>query len=126
MTRRVLIFGTFDGFHEGHQFVISEAAKKGSKLIVAVARDEHVRRLKQKEPKNNENDRLNRIASDPSVCRAVLSDQELGTYHILDELKPDLIVLGYDQLALKDDLERWMFEHHRNIPIEIMARIEKR
>lgn len=126
MTQRVLIFGTFDGFHEGHQFVISEAAKKGSELIVAVARDEHVRRLKQKEPKNKENDRLNRIASDPSVYRAVLSDQELGTYHILDELKPDLIALGYDQLELKADLERWMFENHRNIPIEMIHHLEKR
>ena len=121
MTRRVLIFGTFDGLHAGHQFVVEEAAKKGSELVVAVARDAHVRALKNKEPQNNEQSRLARVGEDPRVFRAVLSDEELGSYHILDQVQPDLIALGFDQLALKDDLERWMMEHGRRIPIEILS-----
>ena len=120
MTRRVLIFGTFDGFHEGHRFVVEEAAKKGSELVVAVARDEHVRLLKKKEPKNNEHVRLERVAENQAVSQAYLSDKELGSYRILDLVKPDVIVLGYDQQELKGDLERWMKENGRSIPIEVL------
>ncbi len=115
------MFGTFDGFDAGHQFVISEAAKKGSELVVAVARDEHVRKLKNKEPRNNEHDRLERVAKDSHVTRAVLSDNQLGSYHILDTVQPDVIALGFDQNVLKADLIRWMAEQNRQIPIETLG-----
>ncbi|MCX6714864.1 MAG: adenylyltransferase/cytidyltransferase family protein [Candidatus Uhrbacteria bacterium] len=121
MNKRVLIFGTFDGFHAGHQFVIEEASKKGTELVAAVARDAHVRSLKNKEPQNNEQSRLARVAEDPRVAQAIMSDEELGSYHILEEIHPDLIALGFDQLALQADLERWMKEHDRQIPIEILS-----
>lgn len=120
MTRRVLIFGTFDGYDAGHQFVVSEASKKGTELVVAVARDMHVQQLKQKNPQWNEVDRMNRVKQDPLVTKVVLSDQELGSYQILDEQKPDVIVLGFDQNALKSDLVRWMQEQNRKIPIETL------
>jgi len=125
MSKRVLIFGTFDGFHEGHKFVVQEAAKKGSELVVAVARDEHVRTLKNKEPRNNEQDRMNRVSEDKHVTRTVLSDEILGTYRILDEVQPDLIALGFDQVALKEDLSRWMLEQNRHIPIETLDVFKK-
>lgn len=125
MTRRVLIFGTFDGFHAGHQFVIEEASRKGTELIAAVARDAHVRALKNKEPRNNEQARLARVLESTLVSRAVLSDEQLGSYHILNDVQPDLIALGHDQLALQDDLIRWMNEHHRQIPIAILPYFNK-
>ena len=120
MKCHVLIFGTFDGFDKGHQLMVSEAAKKGSELIVAVARDEHVRILKQKVPRYGELQRLNRVLQDPHVFNAVLSDKELGTYQILEKIRPDLIVLGFDQDALKADLIRWMKERETPIPIETL------
>src|SRR3989339_246657 len=104
MTRRVLIFGTFDGFDAGHQFVIAEAAKKGSDLVVAVARDTHVQTLKKKNPKNTQEVRAKRVSEDPHVSQVVLSDETLGTYQILDEINPDVIALGFDQDALKTDI----------------------
>lgn len=125
MNKRVLIFGTFDGFHAGHQFVVEEAAKKGSELVAAVARDAHVRILKNKEPRNNEQTRLARVLEHPNIFRAILSDAELGSYHILDEVQPDLIALGYDQTVLRDDIERWMREHDREIPIDTLEHFEK-
>ena len=123
MRKRVLIFGTFDGFHTGHQFVVNEAAKKGNELVAAVARDLHVRALKNKEPLNDERIRLARVRENPLVSRAILCDEELRSYHILDEVQPDVIVLGFDQFELQDDLRRWMREHHREIPIETLPRI---
>jgi len=120
MTRRVLVFGTFDGYDAGHQFVVSEASKKGTELVVAIARDAHVRHLKQKDPKCNEVDRMERVKQDQHVTKVVLSDQDLGSYQILDEQKPDVIILGFDQDALRSDLLRWMHEQNRIIPIETL------
>ncbi len=69
--------------------------------------------------------RLARVRENPLVSLAVLSDEALGSYHILDEIRPDIIVLGFDQLALREDLERWMREHDREIPIEILDHFPK-
>lgn len=118
--KRVLIFGTFDGLHEGHQFVMKEASKKGDELYVAVARDVHVKALKNKNPKSNEQVRLSQVRENPHVSCALLSDEKLGSYQILDEVKPDVIALGFDQIDLRDDLVRWMNEHHRPIQIEML------
>ena len=117
---RVLTFGTFDGFDLGHQQLIRAAAQQGSELVVAVARDQHVRELKHKEPKNTENVRLEVIRSQKDVSRAYLSDTQLGSYQIIDNVHPDVIALGFDQFALKADLERWMAENGRSIPIILL------
>jgi cytidyltransferase-like protein len=121
MTRKALVFGTFDGFDAGHQFFIEEAAKKGTELIAAVARDEHVRTLKKKEPRNSESVRLQRVAEDPHISQAFLSDEQLGSYIILNKVQPDVLVLGFDQDALKSDIIRWLEENHRTIPIETLT-----
>ncbi len=119
MKRRVLIFGTFDVFHAGHQFVLSESAKQGTELIVAVARDAHVRILKNKNPVHDEQERLQSVLDQPNVTEALLSDKQLGTYEIVRKIKPDVIVFGFDQTALKDDLDRWLKE--QNLPISLMT-----
>lgn len=113
----VLAFGTFDVFHKGHEFLLSEAAKRGE-LHVAVARDAHVRALKGKEPQRGEAARLATVARHPGVASAVLSDEELGTYGVVRAIRPDLILLGHDQDALQRDLERWMDATGTRIPVE--------
>jgi len=42
----VMTFGTFDMFHPGHRYYLSEARKYGDILIVVVALDATVERLK--------------------------------------------------------------------------------
>lgn len=120
MMNRVLIFGTFDGFDKGHQFVIRQAAKLAHELVVAVARDEHVRSLKKKEPKNLEQERLKRVSLDPHVFRAVLSDKKLGSYSIIDKLNPDIVAFGFDQKELREDFCKWLKKQHREIRIETL------
>ncbi len=115
--RTVLTFGTFDAFHPGHEHVLSEAAKLGDRLVVGVARDAHVAALKNKSPRDDEQARLDRILAHPLVSDATLSDEELGSYRILDALKPDVIALGHDQDALRDSLEAWMSSTGIQIPI---------
>lgn len=122
MSTRVLVFGTFDLFHPGHEFVLEQAAKLGDELHVAVARDSHVQQLKNKIPARSQEARLATITSQPGVTSAQLSDETLGSYGVVRDVRPDVIALGHDQSALEVDLRRWMKE--QGIEIEI-ARLPK-
>jgi len=117
MNKRVLVFGTFDGLHPGHVFFLRQAKTKGTELVVAVARDEHVRKLKQKSPVHHEQHRLKKIQAQASVLIAQLSDKDLGSFKILEELTPDVIVLGHDQKELQEALIEWMSKEHKYIPM---------
>lgn len=44
--KKVMAFGTFDLFHPGHQYYLSEASKSGDELIVVIARDLRVEHIK--------------------------------------------------------------------------------
>jgi FAD synthetase len=122
MNRRVLIFGTFDGVHEGHRFLLREAKKLGERLIVVVARDVCVQRLKGKNPTYREGERRKRIQEEAGVDVATLGDAKLGRYRVLKTMKPDAIALGYDQDALRTDLKRWMRETHNRFPLVSIKR----
>ncbi|MEI6510508.1 MAG: NUDIX domain-containing protein [Candidatus Uhrbacteria bacterium] len=115
--RTVLTFGTFDAFHPGHEYVLAKAAALGDRLVVGVARDSHVRELKNKEPRDDERVRLDRILAHPLVSDARLSDEKLGSYEILDDLKPDVVAIGHDQHALRESLEAWMSSTGKAIPL---------
>lgn len=117
MNQRVLVFGTFDGFDEGHCLFISNASNYGTELVVAVSRDVHVKLLKNKVPKYNEKERCQRVSEDSHVSRVVLSDEILGSYRIIDVVRPDVIVLGFDQELLEKDLVRWMVNNDRKIDL---------
>lgn len=114
-SQTVLAFGTFDGIHPGHEHFLSEAAALGSKLVVGVARDEHVRKLKNKSPNFSHDTRRDAVAELSYVEDAVLSDENLGSYDIIDTVNPDVIAIGHDQIALLNDLRRWMRETGREI-----------
>ena len=42
----VMAFGTFDVLHPGHHFYLEQARKLGDNLVVVVARDANVKKLK--------------------------------------------------------------------------------
>ncbi len=105
---KIMVFGVFDGFHEGHRAFLREAKTHGRKLIVVVARDEQVRLLKNKTPRHSEDERLAVIARADQSARAVLGDPELGMYDVIKKYQPDTICLGYDQHALAEDLQEKM------------------
>jgi FAD synthetase len=108
---KVLIFGTFDLFHPGHMYFITEASKYGE-LTVVVARDKTVRKLKKKWPKEKERTRLSRIAALPIVKQARLGDQNLDKkYLVLNKVRPDIICLGYDQKYFIAHLPQALKDH---------------
>jgi len=107
---RVLVFGTFDIFHPGHEYFLKEAKKHGDELVVVVARDSTVKQVKGKLPRHDENYRLNIIQKLDYVDKAVLGYETTDKYRIVEEIKPDTICLGYDQSAFVDGLEKKLQE----------------
>ncbi len=88
--------GVFDLLHPGHIYFLDEARKLGDELWVVVARDSTARKFKH-EPITSEASRLQLVAALKSVDRALLG-HEGNIYDILDEIRPDVIALGYDQI----------------------------
>ena len=102
--KRVLAFGVFDRIHAGHRFFLRSARGFGDTLFVAVARDENVRRLKKKLPRDSEQTRLRNIRRAPAVSGAFLGDKKDGDYAVLRKIKPDIVCVGYDQTSLRSDI----------------------
>ena len=92
---KVMATGTFDLLHLGHIYYLKEARKLGDSLAIVVATDATVRRLKH-EPVNTEEIRLNLIKELKIVDEAYLGHGE-DMYEIVEEIKPDIIALGFDQ-----------------------------
>ena len=104
MKKKVMCAGTFDIIHPGHLYYLSEAKKYGDKLIVVVARDETSKSFKGKKPIHNERERLEAVRMLKIVDKAVLGNQG-NIFDIIEEIKPDVICLGYDQNVQKQQLE---------------------
>lgn len=105
-SRTVLIFGVFDGIHDGHRSFIFEAKEQGERLVAIVARDSVVNNLKNKTPFHSETERIQELLKVPEIDLVFLGDPEEGTYNIVKEIKPDIIYLGYDQQALFDNITK--------------------
>lgn len=92
---RILLFGTFDHLHPGHQFVLDEAAKRGE-VFVVIARDRNVERIKGKESQQTEEERKTAVQNAAPSAVVLLGDAEdfLAPVRVV---RPDLILLGYDQ-----------------------------
>ncbi len=94
--KKVMAFGSFDILHEGHKHYLREAKSYGDYLLVVVARDENILKFKGRKPRNNENYRLEQVRKPELADEAVLGNKE-DVFKVLEEFKPDVICLGYDQ-----------------------------
>jgi len=97
--KKVAVFGTFDILHEGHLHFFrqaKDAAGKDARLVVVVARDINVEKEKGKPPRNDEQERLAGVKGLDIVDEAVLGS-EIIDFSTIDEIRPDMIALGYDQ-----------------------------
>lgn len=106
--KKVMVFGVFDRLHPGHLSFLKQAKKYGEKLIVVVARDNVVRKLKNKVSSQNEKERMTALRGLPEVDKVILGDQKQGNYGVIKKHKPDVICFGYDQKWLQKDLEKKM------------------
>jgi FAD synthetase len=109
--KRVMAFGSFDILHPGHIAYLNKARGLGDSLVVVVARDSSIRKIKHREPFFAENDRLRIISSLGMVDKAVLGSKikrQDDKYKIIAKYRPQVIVFGYDQDVDEDEMERWL------------------
>lgn len=103
-----MLFGVFDLLHPGHLYLLYHARLKGEELIAVIARDAAVKRLKKLEPAWNERKRMRTVKATGLATKVILGDLKEGSYDVIRKYKPDMICLGYDQEALKKDLQARM------------------
>ncbi|RZN56469.1 MAG: FAD synthase [Candidatus Methanomethylicota archaeon] len=118
---RVLAAGCFDLLHYGHLKYLEEAKKLGgenAELIVVVARDSTIIKRKGHPPIMNEEHRRALVEALKPVDKAILGREDFDIISIINEVKPDIIALGYDQ----KDLEEILLKMNLNIKI---VRLEK-
>lgn len=115
--KKVMCAGTFDIIHPGHLYYLSEAKKYGDKLIVVVARDSTSETFKKKKSMHNEKERLEAVRMLKIVDEAILG-KEGDIFNIIEEIKPDVICLGYDQNVQKQQLEDELKK--RNLKAEVI------
>lgn len=99
---RVVCAGTFDHLHPGHVSFLKQAKALGNELVVIVARDRNVLKIKGIKPDQDEESRLTNVQRTGIPDRVVLGNLEGGLLSILVELSPDIVALGYDQ-RVKDE-----------------------
>ena len=104
---RVVAQGTFDIIHPGHVHYLSEAAAMGDELYVIVARKRNVDH--KAPPICAARQRRDVVAALEVVDEAILG-HEKDIFVPIEELEPDVIVLGHDQHhdqeAIAAELER--------------------
>lgn len=109
--KKIMVFGTFDGLHLGHLNFFKQARRlvSSGQLIVSVARNQNVFKIKGKYPVLDEKQRITLIKKSKLAHRVVLGGLKDYLPHIT-KINPDIIALGYDQKAyvknLKKDLKK--------------------
>ena len=100
--------GVFDLIHPGHISYLEQARSYGDELVVVIACDNTVR-AKKHEPITPETMRARVVGALKPVDRVIIG----GDGDIFDTVryvKPDMIVLGYDQGFDADDLRHQLAE----------------
>jgi len=100
-----MVFGTFDGLHAGHLNLFKQAKKFGDQIIVVIARDKNVKKIKGRLPKFNELKRLGGIKK-INIADTVVLGQIRDPYQVIKKYQPDIICLGYDQVNFTADLKK--------------------
>ena len=106
---RVMATGVFDILHLGHVHFLQEAKRLGNELIVIVARDATVEKSKHR-PVMSQEMRVELIRSLKVVDQAFLGHEE-NHFNIVEEIKPDIIALGYDQFHSENKIHVELARH---------------
>ncbi len=103
---KVMAVGVFDLLHAGHLHYLEQAKALGEHLTVIVAHDDTVR-IRKHEPVTGMDLRKRMVEGLKPVDEALIgSPPSDSMFDILEQVKPDIIALGYDQ----DHAEEWIRE----------------
>ena len=93
----VLAGGVFDIIHPGHIHTLNAAKALGDILVVAIATDKTAQKMKKRPPLHNQELRRELVSCLSMVDSAVIGHED-DIFETVKEIKPDIIVLGYDQI----------------------------
>jgi FAD synthetase len=122
---RVMAVGVFDLLHAGHLHYVEQAKQLGDELVVVVAHDDTVRKQKH-EPITNQDLRKRMVQGLKPVDKVIIGNPPtVPIFEILENVKPDIIALGYDQKhsieAIKKGLQENGMGHIEVIRVEGLA-----
>ena len=100
---QVMCFGTFDIFHPGHVFYLSEAEKYAKKMTIIIARDHRVSSGKWRDPIHSETERLNNVQKSFPDATVMLGN-ETDIFAPIREIQPNILAFGYDQRVPEDKI----------------------
>jgi len=122
---KVLASGVFDLLHYGHIRFLEEAKKLGgpdAKLVVIVATDETVMRMKGRPPVIPEDQRRAVVESLKVVDEAVLGYRDQDLDKIMKTIKPDIVAVGHDQHDIEDEVKQLIAEKGYKARVERVGR----
>ena len=93
----VLAGGVFDIIHPGHIHTLNAAKALGGILVVAIATDKTAEKMKKRSPLHNQELRRELVSCLSMVDKAIVGHED-DIFQTVKEVKPDIIVLGYDQV----------------------------
>jgi FAD synthetase len=121
----VLASGVFDLLHLGHVRFLEGAKKAGgenSELVVIIARDSTVEKTKGRKPIMSEDQRCALVESLKVVDRTVLGYENLDIGEVIEDIKPDIIALGYDQEDINKQVRNYLNKHKDNVEVVRIGR----
>ena len=116
----VLASGVFDLLHLGHVRFLEDAKKSGgknAKLVVIIAKDSTVERIKGRKPIMSEDQRLALVESLKVVDEAVMGYEGLDIGEVIDKIKPNVIALGWDQEEIESQVKAYAKAHNEAIRV---------
>ena len=93
----VLAGGVFDIIHPGHIHTLNAAKALGGILVVAIATDKTAKKMKKRSPLHNQELRRELVSCLSMVDKAIVGHED-DIFQTVKEVKPNIIVLGYDQV----------------------------
>ncbi len=115
--KTVLVFGTFDGLHKGHNNFFEQVKELGDNVIVCLTQDSVVRELKGKNPVEPFEKRKQALKKHAHVYRIIPGDLDIGAFRAISVIKPDVIAIGYDQDDLEKAILDWLDKYNGNVPV---------
>jgi len=112
----VMVFGTFDYLHAGHENLFKQARDHGTEILAIVARDKTVQSIKGDLPDHSEKERLENLKDTGWADKALLGNAK-DKMKVVKMYRPDVIALGYDQFAFTYGLDKLMIDLKLNAKI---------
>ena len=126
--KKVFIAGTFDIPHPGHINLIKQAQSLGDFLVVAIARDQNVIKVKGQPPYFNEEQRfknLNQLLKPLNLAGKIILGDLNDPYKNIRLERPDIVALGYDQQTYVNGLRELVLNSDLHFKVERLEPFKK-